>query len=112
MEYFNIKKYRILYVTRLEYFRGVFYTVLLFNIFLEMSFAMTLDAINEGDDIGGERIGDMKFVDDIALRAEQPEGLQKVLTVVVQVSQKMGMHCTGQECVDGRLTHAMASPGP
>src|SRR6218665_283025 len=33
----------------------------------------------------------MRFVDDIALLAEQEEGLQKVLTGVAQVSQKMGM---------------------
>jgi len=40
----------------------------------------------EGADIGGERIGDMRFADDIALLAEQVEALQKALTGVAQVS--------------------------
>ena len=33
----------------------------------------------------------MRFSDDIALLAEQEKGLQKTLTGVAQVSQKMGM---------------------
>src|SRR6218665_2638222 len=34
---------------------------LLFNIFLEMIMTMALDESNEGADIGGERIGDLRF---------------------------------------------------
>src|SRR6218665_2929304 len=48
---------------------------LLFNIFLEMIMAMALDGSNEEAGIGGERIGDLRFADDIAL---QENGLQKI----------------------------------
>src|SRR6218665_4225591 len=61
---------------------------LLFKIFLEM--IMALDGSNEGAEIRGEEIGDLRFADDIALLAEQEKGLQKE-TGVTQVSQKMGM---------------------
>src|SRR6218665_240966 len=70
---------------------------LLFNIFLEMIMAMALDGSNEGADIGGERIGDLRFADDIALLAKQEKGLQKTLTGVAQVSQKMGMKISIQK---------------
>jgi len=43
--------------------QGCVLSPLLFNIFLEMIMAMAL----EGADIGGEKIGDMRFADDIAL---------------------------------------------
>src|SRR6218665_507696 len=73
---------------------------LLFNIFLEMIMAMALDGSNEGADIRGEEIGDLRFADDIALLAEQEKGLQKE-TGVTQVSQKMGMKINIQktECL-------------
>src|SRR6218665_298859 len=70
---------------------------LLFNIFREMIMAMALDESNEGADIEGERIGDLRFADDIALLAEQEKGLQKTLTEVAQVSQKMGMKISIQK---------------
>jgi len=55
--------------------------------------AMALDGSNEGADIGGARIGDLRFADDIALLAEQEKGLglQKMPTGVAKVSQKMGI---------------------
>ena len=54
--------------------------------------ALALDGSNEGADIGGERTRDMRFADDIALLAEQENGLQETLTGVTPVvSQKMGM---------------------
>src|SRR6218665_593118 len=59
---------------------GCVFSPLLFNIFLEMIMAMALDKSNEGADIGGERIGDLRFADGIALLAEQEKGLQKTLT--------------------------------
>src|SRR6218665_252899 len=71
--------------------QGCVLSPLLFNIFMEMIMAMALDESNEGADIGGERIGDLIFADDIALLAQQEKGLQKTLTEVAQVSQKMGM---------------------
>ena len=77
------------------YTAGVCLSPLLFNIFLEM--IMTLDGSNEGAHIGGERIGDLSFADDIALLAEQEKGLQKTLTEVAQVSQKMGMKINTQK---------------
>src|SRR6218665_578930 len=61
-----------------------------------MIMAMALDESNEGTDIGGERIGDLRFVDDIALLAEQEKGLQKTLPGVAQVS-KMGMKISIQQ---------------
>src|SRR6218665_100623 len=62
-----------------------------------MIMAMALDESNEGADIGGERIGDLRFADDIALLAEQEKGSQKTLTEVAQVSQKMGMKISIQK---------------
>src|SRR6218665_3627724 len=62
-----------------------------------MIMAMALDESNEGADIGGEKIGDLRFADDIALLAEQEKGLQKTLTEVAQVSQKMGMKISIQK---------------
>ena len=63
---------------------------LLFNIFLEIIMTMALDGSNEGADIGGEKIGDLRFANDIALLAEQEKGLglQKTLTEVAKVSKK------------------------
>src|SRR6218665_609084 len=54
--------------------------------------AMALDGSHEGADIGGERIGDLRCADDIALLAEKEKGLdlQKTLTEVAKV-KKMGM---------------------
>jgi len=51
---------------------------------------MALDGSNEGADIGGEKIGDLRFANDIALLAEQEKGLglQKTLTEVAKVSKK------------------------
>src|SRR6218665_344763 len=49
---------------------------------------MALDGVN---DRGGEKTGDKRFADDIALMAEQTEGLQKALTGVAKTSRKMGM---------------------
>src|SRR6218665_2077256 len=60
--------------------QGCVLSPLLFNIFLEMSMAMALDGSNEGADIAGERIGDLRFADDIALLTEQEKGLQKTVT--------------------------------
>ena len=57
------------------------YAPLLFNIFLEMIMAMALDGSNEGNDIRGERIEDLRFADDIALLAEQEKGLQLRFTL-------------------------------
>src|SRR6218665_231179 len=62
-----------------------------------MIMAMALDESNEGADIGGERIGDLRFADDIALLAEQEMGLQKTLTEVAQVAKKMGMKISIQK---------------
>src|SRR6218665_378659 len=76
---------------------GCVLSPLLFNIFLEMIMAMALDESNEGADIRGERIGDLRFEDDIALLAEQEMGLQKTLTEVAQVSKKMGMKISIQK---------------
>ena len=61
--------------------------------------ALTLDGSNEKADIGGERIGDLRCADDIALLAEQENGLglQKTLTGVAQVSQKIGMKISIQK---------------
>src|SRR6218665_456111 len=59
--------------------QGCVLSPLLFNIFLEMIMVMALDESHEGADIGGERIGDLRFADDIALLAEQEKGLQKTL---------------------------------
>src|SRR6218665_3169029 len=56
-----------------------------------MIMAMALDGVHEGADIGGERIGDLGFADDIVLPAEQAEGLQKAQTGVAQGNKKMGM---------------------
>src|ERR1700733_10957459 len=47
--------------------------------------------------IGGERIGELRFADDIALMAEQEKGLQETLTKVTQVSKKMGMSINAQK---------------
>ena len=67
------------------------------HVFLGMIMAMALDGSNEGADIGGERKGDLRFADDIALLAEQERGLQKTLTEVAQVIQKMGMKISIQK---------------
>src|SRR6218665_280836 len=83
--------------TVMEVLQGCVLSPLLFNIFLEMIMAMALDESNKGVDIGGERIGDLRFADDIALLAEQEKGLQKTLTEVAQVSQKMGMKISIQK---------------
>ena len=53
---------------------------------------MALGESNEGADIG-----DLRFADDIVLLAEQENGLQKTLTEVAQVSQKMGMKISIQK---------------
>src|SRR6218665_192120 len=66
--------------TVMEVLQGCVLSPLLFNIFLEMIMAMALDESNEGADIGGERIGDLRFADDIALLTKQEKGLQKTLT--------------------------------
>ena len=39
--------------------------------------AMPLDGVHEGADIREERLGDLRFANDIALLAEQAEGLQE-----------------------------------
>src|SRR6218665_1736559 len=83
--------------TVMEVLQGCVLSPLLFNIFLEMIMAMALDESNEGADIGGERIEDLRFADDIALLAEQEKGLQKTLTEVAQVSQKIGMKISIQK---------------
>ena len=61
---------------------------------------MALDGVNEGADIGGEKIGDMRFADEAALLADQTEGLQKALIGIAQTSRKMGMKLNMQnaEC--------------
>jgi len=71
--------------------QGCVLSPLLFNIFLELIMAMALDGSGEGAVIGGEVISDLRFADDIALLAEQAQGLQESLTRVVEVSQRMGM---------------------
>src|SRR6218665_3992454 len=77
---------------------GCVLSPLLFNIFLEMIMAMALDESNEGADIGGERIGDLRFADGIALLAEQEKGLQKTLTCKSRTGEpKMGMEISIQE---------------
>src|SRR6218665_3664627 len=50
--------------TMMGVLQGCVLSSLLFNIFLEMIIAMTLHGSNEGADIGGERIGDLRFADD------------------------------------------------
>jgi len=42
-----------------------------------MAAIMALDESNEGADIRGERIGDLRFAYDIALLAQQEKGLQR-----------------------------------
>ena len=54
---------------------------LLFNIFLEI--IMTLNETSEEADLGGERIRDLRFMDDIALLVELIKGLQNNLHVSV-----------------------------
>src|SRR6218665_1143542 len=71
---------------------------------------MAMDGSNEGADIGGERIGDVRFVNDIALLVEQETGLQKTLTGVAQISQKMDMKINIQKAVFGRGKQEV-SPG-
>lgn len=55
-----------------------------------MIIAMGPGWIKRRTDIGAERIGDMRFSDDIALLAEQEKGLQKTLIGVAQMSPQNG----------------------
>jgi len=56
---------------------------------------MALDGVNEGADIGGEKIGDMRFADEAALLAEQTEGLQKALIGIAQTKEAVDQHDKG-----------------
>ena len=51
---------------------------------MEMVMAVALDRSNEGNDIGGERIGYTRFSDNIALLGKQKKELHKTLTGVVK----------------------------
>lgn len=71
--------------------QGCVLSPLLFNIFLEAIMAMALDKTEVGALIGGEKLTDLRFADDIAMLAEEVGGLQSSLDSVVAVSKKMGM---------------------
>ena len=71
--------------------QGCVLSPLLFNIFLEAIIAMALDNTDSGAGIGGELLTDLRFADDIALLAEERNGLQSSLDNIVAVSRKMGM---------------------
>ena len=71
--------------------QGCVLSPLLFNIFLEAIIAMALDNTEAGALIGGEMLTDLQFADDIAMLAEEVDGLQSSLDSVVTVSKKMGM---------------------
>ena len=110
--------------------QGCVLSPLLFNIFLEMIVAMALDGVNEGADIGGEKIGDMRFADDIALLADvhgvRNRGRPKKRWTDMIKEDCKELNMTLQEathmmrdrivlratCIDERLTRATSSPGP
>ena len=70
--------------------QGCVLSPLLFNIFPEAIMAMALDNTEVGALIGGEVLTDFQFAD-IAMLAEEVDGLQSSLDSVVAVSKKMGM---------------------
>jgi len=68
--------------------QGCVLSPLLFNIFL---MTMALDNTGVGALISVEVLTDLRFTDDIAMLAEEVDGLQSSLDSFVAVSKKMGM---------------------
>ena len=70
--------------------QGCTLSPLLFSIFAERIVAEGLDNINEGVNVGGELVTDIRFADDQGMFAET-KGLQKIMDSLNEISQKYGM---------------------
>ena len=71
--------------------QGCTLSPLLFSIFAERMVAEGLDNINEGTNVGGELVTDVRFADDQGMVAETEKGLQKIMDSLNEISQKYGM---------------------
>ena len=71
--------------------QGCTLSPLLFSIFAERMVAEGRDNINEGVNVGGELVTDVRFADDQGMVAETEKGLQKIMDSLNEISQKYGM---------------------
>ena len=77
----------------------------LFNILAEMVMRETLDGFDGGFRIGGRRITDLRYADDIVLIANSPQELQELVSRLDKISRKFGLE------INVNKTKVMASNG-
>ena len=71
--------------------QGCMLSPILFNIFLEVIMAESLDKINTGAVMNGRIINNLRFADDIAVLAEKEVDLQGMVNRIATESTRMGM---------------------
>ena len=71
--------------------QGCMLSPILFNIFLEVIMAQSLDKINTGAVMNGRIINNLRFADDIAVLAEKEVDLQGMVNRIATESTRMGM---------------------
>ncbi len=71
--------------------QGCMLSPLLFNIFLEVIMASSMEEMKTGAVMNGRIINNLRFADDIAVMAENQDDLQVLINRIVAESTRMGM---------------------
>ena len=79
------------HVQLVEVFDKAVHCLLCYFQSLQRGWWQGLDNINEGVNVGGEIVTDVRFADDRGMVSETEKGLQKIMDSLNEISQKYGM---------------------